>query len=421
MLKQYITYIFTNTIGMICISLYILADTFFIAKGVGPIGLAALGIVVPFWSLFAAISYMIAIGGSTRYAILSGMGLTKKANRVYSTTVHLGLIISLILVLVSIFGTHYVITLLGVNDDTYTNTYIYFKVLVFLSPILIFNNILVAFTRNDKKPKLAMVCMVMGNLINVVLDYIFVIKYNMGMFGASLATGISPIFIIILIIFSKRDYRFYINELNFYEAKKIISLGFAAFVMEVSQGIVILIFNLLLLKNVGTNAVAAYSIIINYAYVIMSVFNGISQGMQAIISRYLHLKEKFLRYTLIISGLAGVLIYSIMYKNAYKLVLIFNEEKNIQMQNVATNGIKIYFFCVFFASINIVLIMYYTAISKSKEANILSMSRGLILIIPLVYILSYFFGVNGIWISVPLAEILTIIVFVFSKKVLRCI
>lgn len=290
-MKKYFTYIITNMIGMLGISLYILADTYFISKGVGPLGLSALNIVLPFWSVISAISIMISVGASTKYAIEKGVGLTVRANKVFSSAVYISLFLSIILMLISIFFTPFFVRILGANEKIYDMTYTYFKILVLFSPAFIFNSLLVSFTRNDQKPKLAMICMFMGSFLNIILDYIFVIVFNMGMFGAVLATGVCPLFNITIILLNKREYKFKKEGFDISIVKRILYLGFPSFISDISTGIVLFVFNILILKYSGNIGLAAYGIIANIAYVVVAIFTGLSQGMQAYVSRNLESRK----------------------------------------------------------------------------------------------------------------------------------
>lgn len=156
------------------------------------------------------------------------------------------------------------------------------------------NNLLIGFVRNDDNPRLAMMGMLIGSLTNVVLDYIFIFPFGLGMFGAALATGVAPVISISIMspyVIKKANFKFLKTKLCLNHCKDIFLLGLSALIGELATGIVMLLFNFTLLKYSGNIGVAAYGIIANIAFVIVSMFTGVAQEFNQLLVKILVLKN----------------------------------------------------------------------------------------------------------------------------------
>lgn len=182
-----------GVLGMIGISCYILADTFFVAKGTGSLGLAALNIAIPAYNLMNGLGLMVGVGGATHYSLCRAQGDAAEADRTFTHTLLLGLCIALVFVLTGTFGVVPLSRLLGANAETLDMTAVYLRLLLCFAPFFVTNNIMIAFVRNDGEPGRAMAGMIAGSLFNIVFDWVFIFPCGLGMFGAALATGASPL------------------------------------------------------------------------------------------------------------------------------------------------------------------------------------------------------------------------------------
>jgi len=275
------------------------------------------------------------------------------------------------------------------------------------------NNILLCFVRNDNNPKLAMFAMLGGSIANIILDYIFIFPLQMGMFGAVFATCLAPIISMLILLdhWIKRKNNFHLLKIKpaFKITQEIISLGFPSLVAEVSAGIVMIIFNLILLNLRGNLGVAAYGVIANLSLVVIAVYTGIAQGIQPLFSQAYGLGEKenvrkILSYALVTIISISCLIYFSFYVFADPIVSVFNGENHVQLQGIATSGLKIYFTAIFFAGFNIIIAMFFTSTANPVPAHIISLTRGLFLVVPMVFLLSSFLGTTGVWLAFPVTE-----------------
>ena len=255
--------------------------------------------------------------------------------------------------------------------------------------------------------------MLIGSLANIVLDYIFIYPLGMEMAGAATATATAPVIsmLIMSVHFIKKNNRFHITKirLSLKRAADICFLGVSSLVLELSSGIVIIVFNFLILKLNGNTGVAAYGILANIALVLTSVFTGIAQGIQPIVSRHAdakgkHVQNSIRKYALITSLLLSLVSYITISLFSVPIAEAFNKADDPLLTTIASGGMRIYFINLFFAGVNIIASAFLCSCDKPKLAFVISVLRGFILIIPAAWILSSLFGLTGIWLTVPVTE-----------------
>ncbi len=410
--NTFIKYVSLNIIGMIGLSCYILADTFFVAQGIGANGLTALNLAIPVYSFIHGTGLMLGMGGATRFTI-------SKSDKVFTQAVYYVFFAACIFAIAGVFFSSQIAAMLGADIDTLQNASIYLKIILCFSPMFLLNNVVICFVRNDGNPKLSMIAMLLGSLSNIVLDYIFIFPCKTGMFGAAFATGIAPIISLAILsthfIKKKNTFHFLRQKPQIKGLFDIVRLGISALITEFSSGIVIIVFNSIILNIEGNIGVAAYGIIANIALVIISVFTGIAQGMQPIISlcyREGNKKsiKKVVKYGFITATSVAIIVYAISFIFAEPIVDAFNKDASLQLKNIAINGLRIYFTAFVFVGINILCTTYFSAVDNPKNALIISLLRGFIIIVPAAFILSALFGINGIWISMTVAEFIVLLV-----------
>lgn len=410
--RVYMKYVSLNIIGMIGLSCYILADTFFIAQGVGSAGLAALNIAIPMYSFIHGAGLMIGMGGATRFTIT-------KSKRIFTQAVYYAFILSLIFLIGGLFFSEQLASILGADAFIIENTTTYLKIILCFAPMFILNNVLICFIRNDNNPQLSMTAMLVGSLSNIVLDYIFIFPMGLGMFGAALATGFAPVISILILsthfIKKKNTFKLQKCKLQFKSIFDISSLGVSALITELSSGIVIIVFNMIILDIAGNIGVAAYGIIANIALVILAIFTGIAQGTQPLISVNHGDKNhvainKILKYGFITTLSVGILAYLLSILYAENIVSMFNSESNLELAKIAIHGIQIYFTAFLFIGLNILTCAYFSSVDKPRNAFIISMLRGFIIIIPMAFILSSQFGLTGVWMTLTVTELIVLVV-----------
>ncbi len=427
--QDFIKYSSLNVLGMIGLSCYILADTFFVSKGLGTNGLTALNLAIPIYSFIHGSGLMIGMGGGTKYSIQKSQGKDKVANSIFSHVVAIAAIFAAVFVLIGLFFSGNIVTLLGADETVYQMTKTYLQVILLFAPAFLMNNVLLCFVRNDGAPQLSMTAMITGSLSNIILDYVFIFPCQMGIFGAVFATGLAPIISMLILsshfIKKKNQFHWIKCRLERRMAASICSSGIPSLITELSSGIVIIVFNSIILGLEGNVGVAAYGVIANLSLVIIAIYTGIAQGIQPIMSRNYGVGnhrniQLILRYALITMLILSVLVYMGVFLGAEQIAAIFNSERNELLQTIAVEGLKLYFIACPFAGFNIIISIYFTSTEYPIPANIISILRGFFVIIPMAFLLSSIAQITGVWCAFPATELLVTIVgvifFVMSKK-----
>lgn len=400
-----------GVLGMIGISCYILADTFFVAKGTGSLGLAALNIAIPAYNLMNGLGLMVGVGGATHYSLCRAQGDAAEADRTFTHTLLLGLCIALVFVLTGTFGVVPLSRLLGANAETLDMTAVYLRLLLCFAPFFVTNNIMIAFVRNDGEPGRAMAGMIAGSLFNIVFDWVFIFPCGLGMFGAALATGASPL--VSLLVLSghlrrpSRGFHLRRERLRPRLLPRICAPGLSSLVSELASGITLLLINLVLLRIAGNTAVAAYGVIANLALVESAIFTGLSTGVQPLISRSAEAdRRRLLHWTVTTALVISALMYVLVFVFASPITAVFNSEHDPALAACAVPGLRIYFAGFLAACINIIAAAYFSAAGQASRGFIISLVRSIIAIPPVLFALSALLGVTGVWLTFPAVEAL---------------
>lgn len=414
--KQFARYVSLNVFGMIAMSVYILADTFFIANGVGADGLAALNFAIVIWTIMQATGLMLGIGGATKFQVFKSQGNTDAANRTFANAVMLALAAAVVyLAAVNLFATP-ISHFLGADVDTVEHTSTYLQVIFCFAPFFLMNNVLLPFVRNDGSPQLAMVGMILGSAANIVLDYLFIMVFGWGMFGAAFATGIAPILSMAVLsihfITSKNSFKLVKTKPDPSLMGSIAALGISSFIVEITGGVVLFIFNLIILSFEGNTGVAAYGIVANLAFVATALFVGTAQGIQPLASHnYAQGRtsdlNKVLRYTLLTAFVVSVFVIAVVWLFADPLAAAFNRDHDPHLTTLAADGMRIYFLGYLFAGVNIVSAAFFSAVEEPAKGLAVSIVRGFVAIVAFVFVLAALFGMTGVWATFPAAEAAT--------------
>ena len=414
-LREFARYTSLNVLGMIALSCYILADTFFVSLGLGADGLTALNLAIPVYSFIHGSGLMIGMGGGTRYSILKSQGNHQEADRVFTNVLYLAAALALFFVAVGVLFAGDIVRLFGGTGAVFTMCRTYLRVILLFAPAFLMNNVLLCFIRNDGAPQLAMAAMIGGSLSNVVLDWVFIFPCGMGIFGAVFATGLAPIISMGILsphFFRKKNqFRPVPCKPQLRRTARILSSGVPSLVTEVSSGIVIIAFNGLIMGLEGNTGVAAYGVIANLSLVVIAIYTGIAQGIQPILSRSYGTGDRagltiILRCAMMTQVVVSLLIYGIVAAFAPQIAAVFNSEGSASLQAIAEQGLRLYFIACPFAGCNVVLSMYFTSTERPLPAHIISLLRGFFLILPLAFLLAWLGQMAGIWLAFPLTEFL---------------
>ncbi len=422
-LRTFGRYASLNILGMVGISCYILADTFFVARGAGATGLAALNIAIPAFNLLNGLGLMIGVGAATHFTVCRAQGDQQGADRAFTQAVYLGLAVGLVFLLLGVIAAAPLAGLLGADAETFPLTRTYLRTLLSFSPFFVMNNVLLAFVRNDGAPGRAMCGMVVGSLSNIVFDYLFIFPLGMGMFGAALATGVSPIISILLLSGHLRGAGrgFHLRRSRFAPRALpgLCAPGLSSLIGELSSGVVLLLFNLILLHLTGNTGVAAYGIVANLALVAIAIYQGLSTGMQPLISHSSGMGDhaalrRLYRYGLTTALTIATALYVLVFFFADPIAAAFNSAGDPVLHSYAVSGLRIYFLGFWCAGFNLTTAAFFSASNRAGMGFAISLVRGVAAVPPILLALAALFGVTGVWAAFPTVETVTAILTLVS-------
>ncbi|WP_315120110.1 MATE family efflux transporter [uncultured Clostridium sp.] len=417
-------------IGMIVNALYNMVDRIFIGRGVGALAISGLAVGFPLSIINMAFGMLVGIGSSTMISIKLGENKKNEAEKILGNALVLNIIISLMVSILGLMFLDNLLKIFGASSATLPYARDYMKYIIggaVLQNIgFAINNII----RAEGSPKVAMATMLIGALINTILDPIFIFVFNMGVQGAAIATiiaqAVSSIWVLAYFFGNKSTLKIKKQNLKIEmdTVKTIFSIGISPFSMQIAASLVTTLYNNNLLKHGGDLAVGAMGIINSIIMLFLMPMFGINQGCQPIIGYNYGAKQydRVLK-TLKIAIAAGVTIatvgFIVIQTFPEALISIFGKE-NKELIALGSRGIRIYMAALPVIGFQIISSNYFQAVGKAKISIFLSLSRQFILLVPLLLILPPIFKLDGVWITGPISDILSsIITAVFLFKAVK--
>ena len=421
-------YALPSIVMLMLISLYTIIDGMFVSRFVGTNALAAINIVWPALTVLGAIAFMFGSGGSALLGALLGQKKDALANNTLSLMAIVLLSINTMLAILIYVFTEDLVHLLGGNEDNTLYAIDYLKTYMWFIPPMTVKFIYESLFITAGKPTLGLTMAIFGGITNVVLDYIFIVPLDMGVKGAALATGIAfclPAIVGTIFFFANKKGLHYAKpHAPFWTVGKICTNGSSEMVTNLSGGITTLAFNFLMLKFVGTDGVAAITAILYANFLMLALFLGFSMGVAPVISYHFGAEntaylKKIKKICFSFTIVASVVIFVASFLLSTTIANFF-AEKGTHVNELIATGMKYFSFSFLFAGINIFSSGYFTALSDGKTSALISFSRTLVFILAGFALLTSLFGLTGIWLAIPFAEMLTIamvlIVLIHEKK-----
>ncbi|MGM8211174.1 MATE family efflux transporter [Virgibacillus sp. W0430] len=424
-LKSFLHYFIPTILGMVLMSVNIIVDGIFVGNGVGAVALASVNIAVPVFSIIISISILIGMGGATLYSMAMGKNNLEKARQIFSLSIVLLSIITIITTLVCYFNIDHVARIFGATEATFAYVIDYMSILLLSSLIFAMEVCLSIFIRNDGAPQLAMVGLIVTAVVNIILNYWMIFILQLEVVGAALATVIATaigVFIYSIHFFRKSsNLKFVKIKWQWKDILTINTIGFPLFLSEAGMGILVMGYNIAFSYYIGTNGLAAFSVI-SYLHVFMLLaFIGIGSSIQPMISFYYGAKKpEMIRSTVKIAEIAGLLLgiafIGVGYAGASNLIAIFGVTST-EIATMATNGLKLFFLAYLFMGINFTYMTYYQSIGQVKPSMAITVWRGFVFLPILLVLLPILFGSNGIWLALPVSEaIVAIFLLIYTRK-----
>jgi putative MATE family efflux protein len=417
-------YFIPTAFGMLVAAVHITIDGIFIGRGIGSVGVAAVNIVVPFFTVYTAIGLMFGIGGATLVSIEYSRNNFEKAKEIFTSSVVMVTIIGVLMIILTLMFRSELAVLLGANETMMGHVNEYFFVIILFTPVYMLGNVMNTMVRADGSPKFGMICTVVGAVINGVFDYIAIFKMGWGLSGAAVATGIGNIVSLFMLVYyfnsPKSKLGFVKVRLRLKPVYDIIRIGMPSFLTEMGISVTTMYHNIVMVNLAGENGVAAYGVI-NYIYpIMMLIFWGMSVSMQPVISynygaglmdRVRESISLILKSSIIMG--VGFFILGIFFNEEMIRLFIRDQEEVVKL---ASRGVIIYFINFIFLGFNMAVIMYYQAIENPRVSTVMSILRGFIVVLSCLYILPKLFGIDGVWMTIPATELLVFIIIIVHYK-----
>lgn len=417
-LKVFFYYSIPAIIGLVSIASGSIIDGSFVGKYVGAHGLAAINLTIPLSAFIFGVAIMLSIGGSVQAGKLIGSHNTKDASQIFTKNIISLLVISTLLSVTFIIFSDIVVRLLGANDEIAPWVSIYLTNIYPFFPLALTGIGLSSFVRIVGKPGLSSRAMTATAVINIALDYLFVVQWGMGLRGAAIATGIAfaSLFFILIPVFIRSN-----SELKIVKPKgswksviEAATNGLSEFLNETSVGIITLVFNYIILDRLGISGIAAFTVINYIMFIGIMICYGTSDSIHSIVSINFGAKQSdrinaFLRLAGIFNLSVGLIIIILMNFSPDMLIDLFLKEADQSAKEIAFTYVSYIWPAFLFNGINLIISSYFTAMHKPYRSAAIALSRSLVLPILMVLLLSFVFGEIGIYIATPVAEFITII------------
>lgn len=417
-----------TVLGMVFSAVFVITDGIFVGKGIGSNALAAVNITAPIFLINTGLALMFGIGASVVASINLSHGKVKVARINISQAVLALSVLVIILCGIVTLMPERIISLLGGSDILMPLAVEYLEWFV---PFLVFSALLSAgmfYVRLDGSPNYAMVCNIIPAVLNIVLDYVFIFVLKWEMFGAALATSIGYVVGAAMIIFylsgKNRLLRFIAIKmsrksilLTFRNIWYMCRLGFSSFLCEAAIAMMMFVGNYVFIDRLGEDGVAAFSIACYFFPIIFMVYNAIAQSAQPILSynfgagNLVRVSAAF-RLALITSSVFGLLVILLTYICSNEITGMFIDS-DCPAYAIAVEGLPLFASGFVFFGVNIVSIGYFQSIERAGYAMFATLLRGFVLIILCFRIMPLLLDVKGIWLAVPVSELITTIVILF--------
>lgn len=410
-------------IGTLANTLYNVIDRIFIGQEIGAYAISGLALTFPIMNILGAFGMLIGQGAATRISILLGKKEEDKANIIVFNALILSFVFYVIISILSLYFLDKILISFGGTENTipYAKSYLTIIIIghIFTSLNFCLSNII----RSSGHPRIAMFTLLLGAILNVFLDFIFIIIFKTGIKGAAYATTLSAFIscVWVTLYFFRKNNTLHFGKKYFHISREafiaIISIGLSPFLLQICSSIVNIIMNNTLLKYGGDLAIGAFGITISYTTIVTMAIIGLSQGIQPILgynfgARQYDRVKKTLYICIIFATIITTIGWIFGMTIPQQIAMIFTNDSKLIA--ITSHSIKLYTLLLFLVGFHIITTNYFQSIGKAWISILLSTSRQILLLIPFVYILPPIFGLDGAWLAQPIATGISFIIAALS-------
>jgi putative MATE family efflux protein len=417
-LPVFFHYAVPSVIGMLAVTSAGVIDGVFIGNFVGSTALAAVNIAQPAWAVFAAIVFMLAVGGSVMCGKFLGENDREAASDIFSKTLYAAVAIALLISGTCLLFLDQVVSMLGANRDLHGLVTSYMRIILWFAPLLIAALTLDYFVRVDGRPVLASAALVTFAVVNVLLNWLFIVGLGWGIEGAAWASALAEVAILFILVTHLFDARCSLRLVRVTKGRldvlRAAFNGFSEFANELSVGFIVLLFNWVMITRLGVAGVAAYTIIGYLVMIGLEVCYGISESLQPTVSKNLGARQparisRFMVTGVISAFTVGVFVSALFLFAPEFLVSLFLGDGEVETRLIALEFVALFWPAFLFNGMNITLASYFTALHKPLQSAAIAVLRSLALPAAGLLLLPGWLGHRGVYVTIPIAEAITFV------------
>lgn len=426
--KKLFKFTMPSIVMMVFTSIYSIVDGFFVSNYVGKTPLAAINFIYPLLMLISAMGFMFGVGGSALIGKTLGEGNKQKANSMFSLFVYITIVLSIIVSVLCFIFLEDIASLLGAEGEMLEQSVMYGRTLLISLPFLMLQFEFQEFFVTAERPQLGLVMTAIAGVCNMTLDWLFIAVFRWGIMGAAIATATSQFAggMMALLYFSFNKSSLLRLGKTRMDKKAIIKActnGSSELLSNISMSLISMLFNIQLLKYSGENGVAAYGVLMYINLIFLSVFIGYSTGIAPVISYHFGANntdelKNLRRKSILVMSASSILMFIAGEVFGPMLSKIYVGYDGTLL-DMTTRSFAIYSFTFLFSGIAIFGSAFFTALNDGLTSALISFLRTLVFEVAAVLILPLILGIDGIWLSIVLAEFLALVtttIFIITKK-----
>lgn len=427
-LRRLLRYALPSIAMMIFSSIYGIVDGFFVSNYVGKMAFTAVNLIYPFLIILGSIGFMFGTGGAALISKTMGEKNIKKAKETFSLIIFTSVVLGIILSILGIIFLPQIASLLGAKDEVLTDCILYGKIILISLPFYILQYEFQCLFSTSGKPKFGLIVTVISGMSNIIFDYLLVAVFSLGLFGAAIATMISQVVggVIPLIYFfgkNKSLLHFVKFKFDIKSLLKVCSNGSSEFLSNVSSSLISILYNLQLLKYAGENGVAAYGVLMYVSMIFQAIFIGYSIGVSPIVGYHYgakntsELKNVFMK-SMIVIFITTIIMFicgELLSEPISRIFVSYDDE----LLQITKNAFRIFSFSFLLSGMSIYGSSFFTSLNNGLISALISFLRTVVFQASAVMILPIFLKLNGIWLSIVVAELMSFIItftFLIMKR-----
>lgn len=427
-LRRLLRYALPSIAMMIFSSIYGIVDGFFVSNYVGKMAFTAVNLIYPFLIILGSIGFMFGTGGAALISKTMGEKNIKKAKETFSLIIFTSVVLGIILSILGIIFLPQIASLLGAKDEVLTDCILYGKIILISLPFYILQYEFQCLFSTAGKPKFGLIVTIISGMSNIIFDYLLVAVFSLGLFGAAIATMISQIVggvIPLIYFFSKNKSLLHFVKFKFdiKSLLKVCSNGSSEFLSNVSSSLISILYNLQLLKYAGENGVAAYGVLMYVSMIFQAIFIGYSIGVSPIVGYHYgakntsELKNVFTKSMIVIFITAIIMFIcgELLSEPISRIFVNYDDE----LLQITKNAFRIFSFSFLLSGMSIYGSSFFTSLNNGLISALISFLRTVVFQASAVMILPIFLKLNGIWLSIVVAELMSFIItftFLIMKR-----